>query len=165
MAKGRICRVCGQENSRNDLDRNLSICVHCGNYMRFHAIKRINSIVDTKSFKRWCINENSNKNSDYIDSVYEQTLNDTRAKYGINEAIVIGEAKISGVQIAIGVMDTRFLMASMGHYVGECVTVLFERAKRKITINFILRIWRSENARRNNIFDANGKNRRCSKTL
>lgn len=131
MAKGRICRVCGQENSRNDLDRNLSICVHCGNYMRFHAIKRINSIVDTKSFKRWCINENSNKNSDYIDSVYEQTLNDTRAKYGINEAIVIGEAKISGVQIAIGVMDTRFLMASMGHYVGECVTVLFERAKRK----------------------------------
>lgn len=39
--------------------------------------------------------------------------------------------KIDGIKVAIGVMDTRFIMASMRYIVGEHVTKLFEIATKK----------------------------------
>ena len=53
------------------------------------------------------------------------------AKHKLDDAIITGEIKVNGLHIAIGVMDTRFMMASMGHVVGEKVTRLFERATKK----------------------------------
>lgn len=39
--------------------------------------------------------------------------------------------RIFGIQVAIGVMDTRFMMASMGRVVGEKIAKIFERATKK----------------------------------
>ena len=49
----------------------------------------------------------------------------------MNDAIITGEMNISEYHVAIGVMDSRFMMASMGQVVGEKVTRLFERATKK----------------------------------
>lgn len=49
----------------------------------------------------------------------------------MKDAIVTGQASINGIKVAIGVLDSRFMMASMGWYVGESVTRLFEKARRK----------------------------------
>lgn len=38
---------------------------------------------------------------------------------------------IEGKHVAIGVMDTRFMMANMGYIVDEKITILFEKATRK----------------------------------
>lgn len=40
-------------------------------------------------------------------------------------------AKIGGVETALGVMDSHFMMASMGSVVGEKLTRLFEYATEK----------------------------------
>ena len=42
-----------------------------------------------------------------------------REKTGLDEAIVTGTALIKGQTVALGIMDSNFIMASMGTVVGE----------------------------------------------
>ena len=49
----------------------------------------------------------------------------------MKDAIIIGKMKINNRAVAVGVMDTRFLMASLGYLVGGKVTLLFEFATKK----------------------------------
>ena len=42
--------------------------------------------------------------------------------------MLTGTAKIGGHQVALGIMDSNFIMASMGSVVGEKITRLFELA-------------------------------------
>ena len=47
---------------------------------------------------------------------------------GLDEAVLTGTAKIGGHKVALGIMDSNFIMASMGSVVGEKITRLFELA-------------------------------------
>ena len=47
------------------------------------------------------------------------------------DAVKTGVCKIGGVETCIGVMDSHFMMASMGSVVGEKLTRLFEYATEK----------------------------------
>ncbi len=49
-----------------------------------------------------------------------------RAKTGLGDAVCTGRCRIGGVPCLIGVMDSRFMMGSMGAAVGEKLTRLFE---------------------------------------
>ena len=51
-----------------------------------------------------------------------------RVKTGLDEAVITGKATICGYPVVIGVCDGRFMMASMGHAVGEKITRAVERA-------------------------------------
>lgn len=129
MSKRRICNACKQEIQRDMLDRNHSVCPRCGYYMRMHARKRILSLADKESFREW--DANMKWSNPLNDDVYAKKLIDTSVKHKLNDAIITGEMKIEGLSVAIGVMDTRYMMASMGYVVGEKVTRLFEKAKKK----------------------------------
>lgn len=59
---------------------------------------------------------------------YEGKISELRDKTGLQEAVVTGACKIGGIPCMLGVMDSQFLMASMGSVVGEKLTRLFERA-------------------------------------
>lgn len=128
-SNGRICKRCKTEISREILDARYSVCPNCGYYMRFHAYKRIKALADKNSFKEWKI-KNTFSNP-LRDEKYERTVSDLRKKHRLEEAVVTGEMKINGMSTAVGVMDTRFMMASMGHIVGEQITSLFEQAAQK----------------------------------
>jgi len=49
-----------------------------------------------------------------------------REKTGLDEAVLTGTASIKGHKTALGIMDSNFIMASMGSVVGEKITRLFE---------------------------------------
>ena len=49
-------------------------------------------------------------------------------KTGLDEAVLTGSALVHGIKAAIGVCDSRFIMASMGEVVGEKITRMVERA-------------------------------------
>lgn len=127
--KGRICGNCGLEIDRKILNQNLSVCPNCGYYMRFHAMRRIKSLEDKGTFRQW--NTSMDFSNPFNDKDYQQKLIKTSQKHNLNDAIVIGEMDIEGRHVAIGVMDTRFMMASVGYIVGEKITILFEKATRK----------------------------------
>jgi len=129
LSKGRICNACKQEIQREMLDRNLSICPQCGCYLRMHARKRILSLADKKSFREW--DANMKFSNPLNDNEYAQKSDETAVKHNLNDAIITGEMNIDGSHVAIGVMDTRYMMASMGYVVGERVTRLFEKATKK----------------------------------
>ncbi|EOT24374.1 acetyl-CoA carboxylase, carboxyl transferase, beta subunit [Eubacterium sp. 14-2] len=125
----RICRACNAKTDRKLLKENYFICPECGGYLRFHADERIQSLADEESFREW--DQNLELDVSGIEDAYAQKLAETSEKYNLKEAVITGEIKINGISAAIGVMDSRFLMASMGYVVGEKVTRLFERATEK----------------------------------
>lgn len=129
LSKGRICNACKQEIQREMLDRNLSICPQCGCYLRMHARRRILSLADKKSFREW--NVNMKFSNPLNDNEYAQKAVEASLKHKLNDAIITGEMDIDGLHVAIGVMDTRYMMASMGYVVGEKITRLFEKATKK----------------------------------
>lgn len=125
----RICGKCGLEIDRQILNKNLSVCPNCGYYMRFHAMRRINHLEDRGTFRQW--NKSMDFSNPLNDKVYQQKFSMVSQKHNLHDAIVIGEMDIEGKHVAIGVMDTRFMMASMGYIVGEKITILFEKATKK----------------------------------
>ena len=129
MSKERVCKACKREIHRIILEQNHSICPHCGYYLTFHAKERIISLADKNSFHEWDANMKWSNPLD--DDEYAKKLVDASVKHKLNDAIITGEVNINRSHTAIGVMDTRFMMASMGHVVGEKVTRLFERATKK----------------------------------
>lgn len=62
---------------------------------------------------------------------YVEKIAQDRKRTGLNEACLVGEAKIEGIRIAFGVTDSRFIMGSMGSVVGEKITRLVETAREK----------------------------------
>lgn len=123
------CRQCNFEILKEKSDNNYAICPNCGCYMNFQAEKRISSIADNDSFCEWDNNLTFDKPMN--NAAYSKKIFEVSTKCGLNEAIITGTIRIDGIPIAIGVMDTRFMMASMGFVVGEKVTRLFEKAKKK----------------------------------
>ena len=86
-------------------------------------------MVDEGSFTEWFAGiENSNP-LDYPN--YPEKVRELQEKTHLDEAILIGEGKIQGNDVVIGVMDARFLMASMGYVVGEKIARAFEEAEKR----------------------------------
>ena len=59
---------------------------------------------------------------------YKKKLAAVREMTGMDEAVLTGTALIKGQKVALGIMDSNFIMASMGSVVGEKITRLFEFA-------------------------------------
>ncbi|RLE09338.1 acetyl-CoA carboxylase carboxyl transferase subunit beta, partial [Candidatus Aerophobetes bacterium] len=62
---------------------------------------------------------------------YEEKLEKSRKQTGLDEAAIIGEGKIGGRKIAVGVTDFGFMGGSMGSVVGERITLIIEKAMEK----------------------------------
>jgi acetyl-CoA carboxylase carboxyl transferase beta subunit len=59
---------------------------------------------------------------------YEEKISSYKEKTNLDEAYIYGYCEINGMPTVIGVMDSHFLMGSMGSVVGEKVTKSFEYA-------------------------------------
>lgn len=124
-----VCPLCEESISQEELRENLFICPHCQGYLSMPAYARIENLSDEKSFK--VMKEELKVNNPLNFYEYEDKLALAREKTGLNDAVVIGTCKIEGYKVALGVMDNRFMMASMGTVVGEKLTYLIEYASRK----------------------------------
>ncbi len=129
MSNTRVCKSCKREIQTSVLDKNYAICHYCGFYMRYHARKRISALADNSKFVEW--NSNVKVETLVSNHEYQGKVSSMAHKYNMQDAILTGEIDLDGMHIAVGVMDTRFMMASMGYVVGEKVTLLFEKAKKK----------------------------------
>lgn len=133
MSSNKLCTMCKREIQQEELENSFEICPFCGCYMRMSAKKRIRLIDENESFQEW--DANLKFRGKVSEEGYLEELLDISKRYKLNDAIVTGEMDMGGNHIAIGVMDSRFMMASMGYLVGEKVTRLFERAtKKKVSV-------------------------------
>lgn len=120
------CNKCGKAIYTEDVYANFYICPKCGGYFRVGAYQRIEMIADTGSFEEWDTQMAVSNPLEFPG--YGKKLAAVKEKTGLDEAIVIGKAKIGGFPAVLGVCDSRFLMSSMGHNVGEKITCAVEYA-------------------------------------
>lgn len=102
------------------------VCAHCGEHLQFPAYDRLQWLCDEASFHEIDGDLVSRDPLEFPN--YAQKLADLQENTGLKDAIVTGMARLNGHPIAIGVMDSRFVMASMGTIVGEKIVRLFEKA-------------------------------------
>ncbi len=107
---------------------NFKVCPECNHYYTLSPRRRLKMLADRKSFKE--LDKGLRAEDPLAFPDYENKLERAREKTGLDDAIVTGVMKIDGVKVAIGVMDSRFLMASMGTVVGERITRLAEYATK-----------------------------------
>ncbi len=120
------CKKCGTETDETLLRKNGRQCPNCGNYFRMSARERIAYVVDRGSFREHDATMKSENKIGFPD--YEEKLEKAIETSGERDAVVTGHAKIGGMEVALFVMDSNFMMASMGTVVGEKITRLFEYA-------------------------------------
>ena len=124
-----ICPDCGKELNRGDVIVNHYICTACGSYFRVRTKNRIRMICDKGTFTPWLEDMPVSNPLDFPG--YEEKLNGVMEKTGLHEGVTVGEGRIFGERVCLGVCDARFLMGSMGHVVGEKIVGVVEQATSK----------------------------------
>ncbi len=120
------CPRCLNVIMTDELVKNMKVCPCCGYNSRITAEERISITADKGSFREFDKNMTSKNPIDFPD--YEAKQIALREKTGLSDAVVTGECTIRGERCVIGVMDSRYMMASMGSVVGEKITRAFEYA-------------------------------------
>lgn len=123
------CNKCKAAIYTSEVITNHYICPKCNGYFRLPLKQRIEELVEPDSFEEW--DRGLETRNPLLFKGYEEKVKDLQEKTGLDEAVVTGSAMIGKHRTALAVCDGRFLMASMGHVVGEKITRLFERATKE----------------------------------
>ncbi len=131
------CPGCGEDLRIEDIPKNNYVCDKCNHHMRMPIRDRVKLLVDEGSFEELFQNIIPVDPINFVDSKpYPQRVSEALEKNAskendenalvINEAIIVGKAKLDSIPILLGVMNFDFMGGSMGSVVGERVARLFE---------------------------------------
>ncbi len=123
------CDQCGAAIYEKTLEVNYSICPYCDFHFRMSATKRMTLTFDQGSFEELFSEIQSGNPLDMPD--YEDKIIKGKKLSGLNEAFLCGIANIVSIPCAVGILDSNFMMGSMGSAVGEKVARLIEYAADK----------------------------------
>ena len=127
--EGIICPSCKAEIAREILREDLGVCPKCGYYFPLNPMQRMAMLSDEKQVKKHFHQLKSVNPIDF--PAYEEKLRENKEKTRQSDAIVTEIIKIGGITTAVGVLDSRFLLGSMGTAVGEEIARLAEYADKK----------------------------------
>ena len=120
------CPVCKNAVLSSDLMENHKVCPKCNYHFRVAARQRIEMTVDEGTFCEMDGDMNSSNIIGFPD--YEKKLKNAKLSSGENESVITGTGKICGQDTVIAVMNSQFMMGSMGTVTGEKITRAFEYA-------------------------------------
>lgn len=118
------CPYCGAQSYSKQLGP-FRVCQNCGYGFRLQAYERVDLLTD--SFDE--------TNADLkLGAVtfpgYQEKLDRARQQTDLQDSILTGIATIGEYRFALGVMDSYFIMGSLGTITGEKITLMFEQATR-----------------------------------
>lgn len=105
------------------------ICPRCSYNFRISAKERLHLMTDDASFKEMFTGLETKDPLKF--PRYKEKLEQVRTATGLDEAVLTGTATIKSQKVALAIMDSHFIMASMGTIVGEKMTRLFEYATKE----------------------------------
>lgn len=123
------CNQCGEIIYKEDFHTNHLICHSCNKHFRLDSKSRLRMILDLHSFVPMDTELQTRNVLEFPG--YDEKIAGLQEKTGLQEGVVTGTGTIFGKHVAIGVMDSRFMMGSMGAVVGEKITRLIELATHK----------------------------------
>ncbi len=120
------CDKCNVVIYGEDLENAKYVCTSCGHHFRLNAKKRVRAFFDKDTFKEFW---NDLKTTNPLNfEGYEEKLKSGKSKTDSTEAVVTGVGQLNGLDVACAIMDSFFMMGSMGTVVGEKITRLVEYA-------------------------------------
>lgn len=120
------CPRCLNTFMTDEMVKNLKVCPKCNYHARITAQERLSITADRDSFREFDADMISKNPIDFPG--YDEKQRALRDSTGLKDAVVTGECTIRGEKCVIGIMDSRFMMASMGSVAGEKITRAFEYA-------------------------------------
>ena len=123
------CDSCKEIIYKDTIRDNLHICPNCGHYFRMHIGRRLEMMIDEGTYKKFDLNLDTTNPLNLED--YPKKLKSLREKTGLEEAVSCGTGDVNGEKVVICIMDSGFLMGSMGIVVGEKITYAIEQAIKK----------------------------------
>ena len=126
------CPKCSTMVFDKELDENLKVCTHCQHHFPIGSRERIHSLVETCTFEEMDADMTSVDVLHFTGvASYISKLTKYQQETGLKDAVITGLCRIGDYQVALGVMDFKFLGGSMGSVVGEKLTRLVEKATEK----------------------------------
>jgi acetyl-CoA carboxylase carboxyl transferase subunit beta len=131
------CPECKATLYQKNLDQNHGVCPDCGHTMPLNVAQWLQLLTDEGSFAELF------RGIRPVDALkfpkYGKRLEQLAVECP-SEAIVTGSCTIGGRPALLGVMDSSFLMASMGSVVGEKISLLVERgASKRLPVVLVVR--------------------------
>ena len=123
------CGSCEEIIYMKEINTNFKICPKCGEYFRMSARERIDMLADEGTFVELFSHISTGNPLDFPG--YDEKVNESQKNTEISEAVLTGICKIAGFESVVCVMDTSFIMGSMGSAVGEKITLSAEMALNK----------------------------------
>lgn len=120
------CPNCKGSIYSQDIKNNHGTCPDCNHHFPIAPRTRIHQTIDKGSWHELDKRLTSVNPLDY--DAYEEKLEIAKTKTKQKEAVITGVGKIDGIKVVVGVMDSRFMMGSMGSVVGEKITRAIEYA-------------------------------------
>ena len=121
------CKKCNASFKHSELMKDFLICPGCKTYFRLNARDRASLTFD--SFKEKDKNLESRNVLGFPD--YDEKLKAAKEKSGEEESVIYGIAKIKGMKCVAFIMNSEFMMGSMGSVTGEKITRAFELALKE----------------------------------
>ncbi|MEM7146770.1 MAG: acetyl-CoA carboxylase, carboxyltransferase subunit beta [Verrucomicrobiota bacterium] len=123
------CPGCGGVVHELELEEALRVCPQCDYHFTLDVPDRIKVVADEGSFEE--IDKDLKPTDTLKFQDYAKKLKQYRKKTGMEDAVMTGRATIKGREVVLGIMDFRFLGASMGSVVGEKITRAIELATQE----------------------------------
>ena len=120
------CPVCKNAVLSSDLMDNHKVCPKCSYHFRIAARQRIEMTMDEGTFTEMDADMTSVNKIGFPD--YEKKLRSAKLSSGENESVITGVGEINGEKTVIAVMNSQFMMGSMGTVTGEKITRALEYA-------------------------------------
>ncbi|MCI7680924.1 acetyl-CoA carboxylase, carboxyltransferase subunit beta [Fusobacterium necrophorum subsp. funduliforme] len=123
------CPSCQEIIYQEDLQQNLWTCPNCSYHFSVAARQRIELLLDEGSFEEM--------DAEYCSSDplqfpgYLEKYKETQEKENLIEGVICGSGKLCGIEVAIAVMDFKFMGGSMGSVVGEKIVDTMELGLQK----------------------------------
>ena len=120
------CPRCQETSPLSKYEELHRVCPKCNYHGRLSSRERILITADKDSFREFDSKMKSLNPLDFPD--YDEKQEEIRESTGLCDAVITGTATIKGSPVVLGIMDSRYMMGSMGSVVGEKVTRAFEYA-------------------------------------
>jgi acetyl-CoA carboxylase carboxyl transferase subunit beta len=118
------CAACEQMIFRHDLELNKYVCQHCDHHMRFQPKARLEMLFDEGEYERAKLPEAPVDPLKFRDSKrYTERLKIARSKTGEDDAVIVAQGKMDGMDTVIAVFNFDFMGGSMGVAVGSAILV------------------------------------------
>ncbi|MBF8277213.1 MAG: accD [Candidatus Brocadiaceae bacterium] len=123
------CDGCKGVVYKKTVEERMFVCPDCNHHFRIFSKDRLNFLLDENSFEEFWENMVPCDPLHFKDRItYPERVAAEQKKTGLKEAAIVGQGKIEGKPVMVGITDPSFIMGSMGAVVGEKIARIAEKA-------------------------------------